>query len=99
MTKFITIPSGQQGDVMIIYCAEVASSTAPSYYLRALVGGVLASPGDVQIQLQTPVNNMCVTFYRLNVSAGSPAIKIQWAPVDGRTEAYHRSMLVIVNTH
>ena len=52
MTKFITIPSGQQGDVMIIYCAEVASSTAPSYYLRAIVGGVLASPGDVQIQLQ-----------------------------------------------
>ena len=102
MTKYITIPGGQKADVFVIFCGGVASSNTQYLNLQAYIGGTLAGPGIQVFPLVTTYRNQCALFQRLNVPAGSPAIKLKWSV--GAFDNYEanmaeRSMIVIANLH
>jgi hypothetical protein len=99
MTKYITIPGGQTADVMVIFCGEAASGSASQYLVRAQIGGALAVPNWSYMTVGSGYGNSCISFYRLNVPAGNPAVKIQWRAPTSTVSMAHRSLLVIANIH
>jgi hypothetical protein len=101
MTKYITIPGGQTADVMVIFCGHVATDTGVELRARAMVRDVLASPSWSPMKYSDNFSaSQCVTFSKTNVTAGSPAVKIQWyASGAGAVYIGTRSMILIVNIH
>ena len=99
MTKYITIPGGQTADVFVIFCAGSYSASADRLNLQAYIGGTLAGPGIQVVPLVTTYRNQCALFQRLNVPAGSPAIKIQWKMNSLDAWMAERSAIVIANLH
>jgi hypothetical protein len=93
---------GKHGDFIILFCgATTTASGQLDEPVRALVGGVAAPPSEAIMN----VNNVfrqarCANFYKLNVTAGTRTIKMQWhslAAID--IHLADRSMIVIVNVH
>ena len=101
MTKYITIPSGKTADVMVTFCGEVSADPATVSTARAMVRDALASPTSFTLKVAVVTfSSQCATFYKTNVAAGSPAVKIQWtATGPGTVVMSKRSMIVVVNIH
>lgn len=100
VTKFITIPSGQTADVMVIFCAEIFSTTAVNAKVRALIRDVAIDPDYVGVDVLKNNTNRCMLFHKDAVSAGSPAIKIQVQPQNGdNVSVSGKSLVVIANLH
>ena len=103
MTKYITIPTGQTADVMVIFCGEVWTDSATDMLVRATVRDIVMAPDEITLLHQDAgASNRCAVFYKTNVTAGSPPVTIQWF-VSGisfpQINVADRSMVVIVNTH
>ena len=79
MTKYITIPTGKTADVIVVFCGEAISDSTDLVSARALIRDVVASPSEVILVYDFIYwSNRCGVFYKANVAAGSPAVKIQW---------------------
>ena len=89
MTKYITIPTGQTADVMVIFCGSSFTGEPAYLSVRALIRDVLASPSEFQLQVSDTAgrSSHCAIFLKTNVTAGSPAVKIQWDEA-GRLSRY-----------
>ena len=98
MTKWITIPTGQTGDVMMVFCGE-SNASSGSLLVRVYVGGVLASPPELTLQQDSDVGSQCAIFFKANVGEGDKAVKVQWKTTGSLANMAERSLLVIVNHH
>jgi hypothetical protein len=93
-----TVPNGQHGDVMVVFCGEMEASAGLA--VRATVGGVVATPSKTAMWHATTIGeSRCAVFYRLSVPAGSYNAKIQWSVPSGIGYMYYRTMIVTVNNH
>ena len=101
MTKYITIPKGQTADVMVQFCAMISSTTTSQTPVRATLRDVPGKPGTLWLGMQGWFSNECAIFHWINVTAGSPAIKIQIGLADLGTDMYldRPTMHVTVNLH
>lgn len=99
MIKYISIPAGKTADVMVIFCGEAYSDSANALFVRAYVGGILMLPPETILQEEETVSSRCVTFYRINVPAGTPAVRLQWWASNTFGNLYDRTMIVIANVH
>jgi hypothetical protein len=98
LSTTITIPGGKKGDVMIVFCGQ--ATTTAIMHVRALVGGAVASPGQVLLHENSPQAGNCAIFSKLGVSAGTKTVTMQWQTYSGSvSDMYARSMIVIVNLH
>lgn len=103
MTKYVTIPTGQTADVMVIFCGEVWTTGATKLLLRATVRDVVMAPEEITLlDSEDVASNRCAVFHKTSIAAGSPAVKIQWF-VSGisfpQINVADRSLIVILNTH
>ena len=78
ITKYITIPAGKTADVMVIFCGMAWTSPGDELWTCALIRDVAASPGETLLQTDNNTASQCAMFYKTNVTAGSPAVKMQW---------------------
>jgi hypothetical protein len=99
MTKYVTIPGGQVADVVVTFCAAVSATDTGRLYTRAFIGGSLAAPSSVTLKTGVEFSSHCAVFYKTNVAAGSPSVRIQVMHSGGGATAYERSMVVIANIH
>ena len=101
MLKYITIPSGEKGDVMVVFCSDFGSTTSDYGWIRVLIGGVSASGSDLQVEFEgASYTSQCGVFTRSNVPEGNPSIKVQMEVTTGTAGvAYHPNMVVILNSH
>ena len=101
MTKYISIPSGKTADVMIIFCGNANTVGVDQLWTRALIRDAVAAPSVIGLlPADTKLSNQCAFFYKTNVTAGSPAVRIQWSTSGSPGPIMHeRSMFVIANIH
>jgi hypothetical protein len=99
MTKYISVPGGQVADVFVVFCGSAYSASADRLSIRAYIGGVQAAPGIELVPLVTTYRNQCTMFQRLNVPAGTPAVKVQWKMNSLDAWMAERNVLVIANLH
>ena len=103
MTKYISIPGGKTADVIVIFCGNVSADSGALVHVRALIRGAAASPTQFDLTNVYPGrSSSCAIFEKSNVTAGSPAVQIQWEVdgliIDGAT-VNTRHMFVIANIH
>lgn len=102
MVKYISIPTGQTADVIVIFCGTVGVNTASGWLnVRVLIRDALASPSQALLTHLDDSTSNCAIFEKSNVTAGSPAVKVQWEvdPSANSADVISRQMFVIVNTH
>ena len=105
MIKYITIPAGKTADVIVIFCGSVTtiSGTGLPLYARAMIRDVITSPTQVTFStLNTSETSNCAIFMSSGVTAGNPAVRIQWDMGGGALDLAGleaRQMFVIVNIH
>jgi len=101
MSASITIPEGRRGDVFVLFCGDLY--TTSTTLVQAMIGGTVALPGALQLRASPPggfSESRCGNFYKLNVGAGTKTIRIQWASTPGQLSTMlNRSLLVTVNIH
>jgi hypothetical protein len=98
MATSITIPTGKHGDVMVLFCGDVASLV--DVQAQVLVGGAAATPGIRELGPRTDAayGSRCAAFYKTGATAGTKLVKVQWKPGSVGTIGVHaRTMLVTVN--
>ena len=104
MTKYITIPAGKTADVMVIFCGDMDVLNVGDWInIQVLVRDALAAPSPYSLYVSELPASQCAVFYKTGVTAGTPAVKVQWE-VSGipSTEIgfmNSRSMLVVTNIH
>ena len=102
MIKYITIPTGQTADVIVIFCGTGGVNVASGWLnTRATIRDVVAAPTTFLLTDLVGGTSNCGIFQKSNVTAGSPAVKIQWSvdPSAGSAEIISRHMFVIANIH
>lgn len=102
MIKYITIPGGMTADVMVTFCGMIRVSTVGTErHVRAMIRDAPASPERYLIKTSDlEWSTQCATYYKTSVTAGSPAVKMQWATgAFGTVEIFWRNMIVVVNLH
>jgi hypothetical protein len=102
MTKYITIPTGKTADVMVHFCGQVFTQTGGQIWTRVLIRNVVASPSELALPAIANGSTFCSMFYKTNVAAGSPPVKLQWKVAGSPgilASTYARTLFVIVNIH
>ena len=100
MIKYITIPTGKTADVIVLFCGMQGQNATGTLLARALIRDSLAVPADaMMVNSTTSFSSSCAIFQKSNVTAGSPAVKVQLHSTGGSGTMYTRQMLVIVNSH
>lgn len=79
------ITLGSTSDLAITFCAETYATNDKRVFVRALVGGQPASPGDVVLVLGETAGTRCFTFVKNGVAAGTHTVRIQWRVDSGGT--------------
>jgi len=101
MSTSIGIPAGKVGDIMIQFCGGALAGT--QMFIRALIGGVTATPTNVLLIGQTTEalqQSQCAIFYMTTVKAGTRTVNMQWRSAFGAPQnIFQDTMIVTVNIH
>ena len=77
----------ETSSITVAFCAETAVKNGKRLFVRALVDGQAATPGDQIMTLYTQMGARTVTFTKRGVGAGTHMVKMQWL-ADGPGKGY-----------
>ena len=88
-------------DLAITFSAETYVTDVANLFIRALVDGQPASPGDEVLVVETFSGTRSFTFIRPNLAAGSHEVYIQWilsGPGEGRVNDRTLKVVAVQNS-